>query len=419
MTMRSAANSSSDSCAGARVAMHVALLASLVLMLSGCAATGKPGRQTGLWNVAELRQTPAHTWGARSGLVQEVYYAGAPYKGNPTRVFAYLGRPSQGKGPFPAVLLVHGGGGKAFRDWAEHWAKRGYVALAMDTAGHGPDGRLLDGGPDQNDRTKFREFNDSDVRDMWTYHAVAAVIRGHGLLASLPEVDRRRIGITGISWGGYLTCIVAGIDNELRVAVPVYGCGFLDHNSVWKNGILRSLAPETRARWLHCFDPAMYLAGVRCPILFLNGANDFAYPLDSYQLSYRLVTPRHRWVSIIPGLPHGHIWTFPEVDAFIDNVLGSGPPLPRVGLLEIRGDKVSASYRSPSQLREARLHYTTDTGEWQKRHWVALPATLGERAVVATLPHDRPITFFMSVTDSRGIRVSTEHETMEAPAAQK
>ena len=55
------------------------------------------------------------------------------------RVFAYLGRPATGKGPFPAMVLVHGGGGKAFREWAEHWAKRGYVALAMDTARQWPE----------------------------------------------------------------------------------------------------------------------------------------------------------------------------------------------------------------------------------------------------------------------------------------
>ena len=55
---------------------------------------------------------------------------------------------------------------------------------------------------------------------------MADVIRGVSLLASLPDVDSKRLGITGISWGGYLTCIVASLDDRLRVAVPVYGCGF-------------------------------------------------------------------------------------------------------------------------------------------------------------------------------------------------
>ena len=49
----------------------------------------------------------------------------------------------------------------------------------------------------------------------------------------LPGVDPDRIGVTGISWGGYLTCIVAGVDPRFRFAAPVYGCGFLGDNSAW------------------------------------------------------------------------------------------------------------------------------------------------------------------------------------------
>ena len=57
------------------------------------------------------------------------------------------------------------------------------------------------------------------IQDMWSYHAVAAVVRGHSLLRSLPNVDAERIGVTGISWGGYLTCIVAGVADRFRHAV--------------------------------------------------------------------------------------------------------------------------------------------------------------------------------------------------------
>ena len=208
-------------------------LAVALLLLAGCTAVPNPSRVTGPWNLRELRAVPAATFGTRSNFVQEIYYEGEPLAGKATRIFAYYARPATGNGPFPAMLLVHGGGGKAFREWAEHWAQRGYVALAMDLAGNGPGGRLPDGGPDQDDSTKFRDFAESEANQMWTYHAVAAVIRGHSLLAAQPEVDPKRIGITGISWGGYLTCIVAGIDDRLKVAVPVYGCGFLMDNSVW------------------------------------------------------------------------------------------------------------------------------------------------------------------------------------------
>ena len=349
-------------------------------------------------------------WGGRIGLVQEVYYQGEPYHGKPTRVFAYLGRPNTGKGPYPAMLLVHGGGGKAFSNWAEHWAQRGYVALAMDTAGCGPKGPLVDGGPDQSDATKFRDFTDEEVCDMWTYQAVATVIRGHSLLARLPEVDRSRIGITGISWGGYLTCIVAGLDDRLKVAVPVYGCGFLGEDSCWKATALANMRPDARDRWLHDFDPSQYLSGVKCPILFLNGTKDFAYPLDSYRASYRLVPAHLRHVSVVPDLPHSHIWTFSEVDQFVDSVLRDGAPLPRLRATVIQDDLVTATVVSSAPIKQASLLYTTDTGAWQKRRWESLPAAINGETIVAHLPSQRPLTWYLLVTDAQGLRVSTEHE---------
>jgi dienelactone hydrolase len=309
------------------------------------------------------------------------------------------------------MLLVHGGGGKAFRDWAEHWAQRGYVALAMDTAGCGPNGPLVDGGPDQSDATKFRDFTDAEARDMWTYHAVAAVIRGHSLLAQLPEVDCSRIGITGLSWGGYLTCIVAGLDHRLKVAAPVFGCGFLGEDSYWKTTALAKMRPDSRARWLKNFDPSQYLSDVKCPILFLNGNKDFAYPLDSYRSSYRLVPAALRHVSVIPDLPHHrYIRTFPEVDQFVDSVLCHGTPLPRPGTLTIKGDLVTAIVAAPVPLKEASLLYTTNTGEWQKRQWATIPAQVNGDIVTAHIPSQRPLSWYLLFIDERGIRVTTEHE---------
>ena len=88
----------------------------LAFTLAGCTTPPRAARNTGLWNLPALKTTPACTWGARTGLVQEVFYDGEPFRCKPTRVFAYLGRPAEGIGPFPAMVLVHGGGGKAFRD---------------------------------------------------------------------------------------------------------------------------------------------------------------------------------------------------------------------------------------------------------------------------------------------------------------
>lgn len=381
--------------------------------VSALAADPSAGRFTGPWNLPELKKTPPATWGEKSGLVQEVYYEGEPVGGKPTRVFACVGRPAQIEGKAPAMVLVHGGGGTAFPQWAELWAKRGYAAIAMDLAGCGPARKKLpDGGPNQDDQAKFRDFADHEAKAMWTYHAVAAAMRGHSLLASLEEVDRERIGITGISWGGYLTCIVAGLDDRLKVAVPVYGCGFLHENSAWVDR-LGKMPAEQRDRWVRFFDPSRYLPGVRCPILFVNGTNDFAYPLDSYQKSYRLV-PGRRDVRIEVRMLHSHEhgWAPKEIGLYVDSVLKGGDPLPVLGPMKINEGKLSAALTAKVPVVKAQLHYTTDSGPWQKRNWVSADARLGHGTVEAELPKGRPLVYYLSVTDQREAMVSAEHAVL-------
>ena len=86
----------------------------------------------GPWDVKALKTIEVKPeWGKDAGKAKEVYYPGETFKGKATRVFAYYAKPTKGDGPFPAVVLVHGGGGKAFQVWAEHWAARGYCAIAM------------------------------------------------------------------------------------------------------------------------------------------------------------------------------------------------------------------------------------------------------------------------------------------------
>ncbi|MBM3457692.1 MAG: alpha/beta fold hydrolase, partial [Armatimonadetes bacterium] len=271
----------------------------------------------GSWDLRELRRVPRFEVAAprtvvqdsREVLLSELYYAGEPWRGQRTRVFAYYARPAGAPGAavptrLPAMVLVHGGGGTAFAEWARLWAARGYAALAMDLAGRGPERQPLpDGGPDQTEEWKFRRLRDG-VRDSWPYQSVAAVIRAVSVLRNLPEVDRDRIGITGISWGGYLTSLVMSLDDRLRVAVPVYGCGFLDENSTWLP-VFASLPEGERKLWVENFDPSRYLRRCQIPVLWVNGTNDFAYPLDSYRKSYRLPTGS-RTLCVTVKMPHGH-----------------------------------------------------------------------------------------------------------------
>ncbi len=386
----------------------VLAIAALVVLLpvSGYAGEGRSGP----WNMEKLAEPPPATWGTKDGLVQEVFYEGEPLDGKPTRVFAYVSRPAEGEGPFPGMVLVHGGGGRAFDEWARLWAERGYVAIAMDLAGCGPDGKPLpDGGPGQGHDQKFAQFTDDEVGKMWTYHAVAAAIRGHSLLRSLPEVDEDRTGVTGISWGGYLTCILAGVDHRFKVAVPVYGCGFLDHNSCWMP-IFEKMDPAQRRRWVGYFDPSQYLPHVRCPILFMNGTNDFAYPMDSHRKSCRAV-PGRADVRIEVRMPHGHKagWAPKEIGLFVDSVLCDGRPLPRLDEMKIDGGKVSAPFEAEVPVVAGHLHYTADTGPLKQRKWHTVEAAVDGDTVEAALPEDRPLLYYLSVTDRRGATTSTHY----------
>jgi cephalosporin-C deacetylase-like acetyl esterase len=388
-----------------------AFAACLLLFAPAMAVAQKPTE--GPWNVKAIQAVKVKAeWGEIAGKAREVYYPGEPLAGKPTRIFAYYAKPATGDGPFPAVLCVHGGGGKAFREWAEHWAARGYCALAMDLSGNGPKGRLTDGGPDQSDDVKFQDFDEKTVKDRWTYHSVAAVLRGHNLLRTFEEVDPKRVAVTGISWGGYLTCIIAGLDDRLAAAVPVYGCGFLHESSVWKATRFDKMTAEARARWVAAFDPSIYLPGVKCPILFLNGTNDFAYPLDSYKKCFDIV-PGDKTLSVRVKLPHGHIWTFDEVDTFIDSHLKGTDPLLKLAAMTRDGETVATSATGKAKPKTASLQYATATGPWEKRDWKTVPAEIKEGKVTAKLSADRPLVYYLAVTDTRGVLVSTPHEILE------
>lgn len=383
------------------------------------AAKGEETRFTGPWDVAELEKVPAAEWGEPVEGIREVRYAGEEFEGKPTRVFAYYGKP-EGAGPFPGVVLVHGGGGKAFKDWVAHWVKRGYAAIAMDLAGHGPDGmRMPDGGPDQGHEAKFRAFTEDQVKTVWTYYAVAAVMRAHSLLLSQPEVEKTKTGITGISWGGYLTCITAGVDHRFKVAVPVYGCGFIDQESAWVESEFDKMSPEQRTLWVKYFEPSKYLPGVRCPILFITGTNDEPYPLVIHEKSVRLVDSKYSTLTVIPRLPHGHIWTFPEVDAFIDSELKGGEKLIKISgsaICVIVGPETAFALLDPRYLdrvKKVELHYTQQTGPWPKREWKSVEGKVDGDKVTAQMPKEGYLAYYLSLTDERGLVVSTRHQIRE------
>ena len=416
-----------------RIYRHLSAVLALITASCWCAASVATARDIERpWNIEQLRQPPQVTWVDQQGPVRGLYFSGMPYHGKPTRVFAYYASPATieakkagaeadakkyngGLTPparqskYPGIVLVHGGGGHAYSEWALLWAKRGYAAIAVDLIGCGLKGkRLEDGGPNNADDTTFNNVNELQG-DQWPYHAVADVVLAHSLLRSFPDVDAERTAVTGISWGGYLTCIVAGIDPRFKAAVPVYGCGFLHENSYWGPRMLAAMKPEDRAKWVRLWDPSSHIGGAKLPMLFVNGTNDFAYPLDSYAKTYKLPQgPVNYRVTV--NMPHGHPqgWAPAEIGLFVDQHLLGGDPLAVVSKPAVADQKVSADVTTARALKSAALNYTTDRGEFHKRRWITQPLTLNGKHIAGPAAPTAAAVWFLTVTDDRGAVVSSE-----------
>lgn len=374
------------------------------------------------WDIAFLSQTPRTfpATGFDSNGVQALFYQGLPYKGKSTKIFAYIGIPElKGNEKVPAMVLVHGGGGTAFADWVRLWTSRGYAAIAMDTSGSMPTGEPFgrtpnpDGGP--NTWGGFEQINEP-IEDQWTYQAVADIMLAHSLLRSRPEVDANRIGITGISWGGYLTCITAGVDTRFKFAVPVYGCGFIGDNSAWLGFLRDEKAGGTK--WLGLWDPSRYLVKAKMPFLWVYGTNDTAYPMDSVQKSYQLLAAKQSTLSTHVRMPHGHGGPGEnpeEIHAFANHHLKGGPALARIRTAERKGNAVTVRYTAEKPITRAELNFTKGRGSWLERNWETAPAQLDarKREVKATLPAGVSV-YYVSIIDDKGLVVSTEHVEIAA-----
>jgi len=146
-------------------------------------------------------------------------------------VTANLYLPKRGASPYPAVLypLGHEPGAKAYPIWQRMLvtlARNGYVALAWDTLGQGERIQLYD-----------EDFRASKLVQSTLEHTMQGIqcllvgdslarytiwdgIRALDYLLSRPEVDPKRVAITGNSGGGTHTAYLAALDDRLHVAAP-------------------------------------------------------------------------------------------------------------------------------------------------------------------------------------------------------
>lgn len=374
------------------------------------------------WNLSELKKVPTAVPADEAVVegVQAIYYQGLPFRGKPTKVFAYVGFPPEANSKkVPGIILVHGGGGSAFASWVKLWNSRGYAAIAMDLCGTIPIGKTAqwqshaDAGPAMQNTDEVTR----PIEEQWMLHAVADVLLAHSLLASYSQVDANRIGITGISWGGVITSTVAGLDDRLKFAAPVYGCGFI--TSEFGDGtrfVGRTTAEELVQQWRKLWDPCAYLPKAKIPMLWVTGTNDFAFTLRALQMSYQS-TPAPHTLCIRLRMPHGHGGpgeSPEEIAAFADSVVNQKEPLLQVVRQGTDADKAWVDYESATPVQSAELLYTTQTGKWQDRLWNTIPATVEPsfKRVSAVIPA-QTTAYFFNLIDRRKLIVSSELTRIE------
>ncbi len=140
---------------------------------------------------------------------------------------AILYEPEKLNGRAPAILnlLGHepmGNAAEYEQKRCINFAKRGIVALSLGWVGFGELARL------------GNAHDDAASLDLVGLNAVGffylEMRRGLDYLASLPEVDATRLGVTGLSGGGWQTTVLSALDERVAASAEVAGFGSLQHN---------------------------------------------------------------------------------------------------------------------------------------------------------------------------------------------
>ena len=346
-------------------------------------------------------RTPKYWWapdydmkdGEGADGVKALFIESVEYKGKPTRVFCYYGAPKGREGEkFPAMVLVHGGGGVAYSDWVKMWVDRGYAAIAVDTCGRLPldeykglrysEGRIVDDKVifDNHDYPQFAPldgeidgyvsgpYNDAfstthtkSIEEQWIYHALSSIIVARSVVGSFSEVDDSRVGVIGLSYGGMLVSQLINHDDRYRFAIPAYGSAYIPQGGNWPNGG----ADQNRSHRLYgvydVWDANEILPDLKFPVYWSAWDKDDNFSPDAVSMSYMATKSNGSLISIIPDYDHSHchVWIREEFYKYADYILKGGEDLVRV-VTEPEGfGKVSFKLNIPNgENVKAYLQYT-------------------------------------------------------------
>ncbi|HEX5705355.1 MAG TPA: alpha/beta fold hydrolase [Pyrinomonadaceae bacterium] len=197
------------------------------------------------------------------------------------RITAYLVVPGGPRRKFAAVIFMHArpGSRNNFLDEAVALAKAGAVSLLIDA----PFSRGGDSKRDF-DSTVTKPEVDRDIY----IQTVIDLRRGVDLLRSRPDVDPKRIGFVGHSYGAHTGAILAGVENRIKAYVIMAGAPslteFLRTSTVPAIVETRkSLTKEQQENYFKTMvvvDPINYISHVAPAALFLQFGKTDHYPTE-------------------------------------------------------------------------------------------------------------------------------------------
>ncbi len=359
---------------------------------------------------------------------------------NGSEVFAFIARP-KAPGKYPGILIFHGSGGAAEVSRAMYWAQRGYVAVAPDLPGVAAAKSLIHTRGRWNSLATFEErYNVTpSIRNSLLFDAVTSGVKALALLRAQPDVDPTRIGVVGVSYGGYMTCMVSALaGDQVRAAFSVYGCGFFEDASPGKEALAR-LSPEKRDLWLRWLDAGRRLGGLKAPLFIAGATNDFFFFPKAVQNTLdhiggaknHVFAPNANHSVPVPGgstkqpifsqapLQPGSspvAITKPAFGTFVDmeipyfdyHLKGLGSPFPGVEL-ETSPDQRTARFRvqGTEAVQSACIYWAKEDPSVMNRQWSSVTATQTPGGIYeASVPEDAT-DWFALVSDDRPVSVSS------------
>jgi dipeptidyl aminopeptidase/acylaminoacyl peptidase len=176
-------------------------------------------------------------------------------------------------GTNPAILLPHGGptgqSVDGFNRTATALASRGYIVMQPNVRGSTGYGQ-----PFQN--ANYQDLGGGDLRD---------VIAGKQFLIDSGYVDPKKVGITGGSYGGYMTLIaLAKTPEEFAAGAQLFGIinwfsMYETSDALLRQYLISLLGDPVKDRKVYeSNSPITYIRDIKAPLLSLQGDRDIRVP---------------------------------------------------------------------------------------------------------------------------------------------